>query len=242
MVPALLAGLMAAGYAAGTPPAQAQMPAQEAADPVPFVQVNGSATVEVSPDRARVRFAVETEGASARDASTRNAERMDAVITAVRGTRLPGLEVETSGYDLQPQYGRQDRQGAPMITGYRATNHVLVTVDDVSAAGRLIDVAIEAGANRVASLTFEARNTDAARREAITLAVREARLQAEAMASALGVSLGAALEVHGGAQMPGPRPPQYMRMEAAAMDVSTPIEPGQQSVTASVTVKFRLGG
>lgn len=215
--------------------------AQEATDPVPFVQVSGQGTVEVSPDRARVRFAVETEGSTAQEASRRNAERMDAVIRAIRGTNLPGLEIETSGYDLQPQYSRPERQVAATISGYRATNHVLVTVDDVTAAGRLIDAAITAGANRVASLTFEARNTEAAQQEAIQKAVRSARQQAEAMAAALGVPLGPPLEVHGGANVPGPRPQPFYRMEAAqAMDVATPVEPGEQMITASVSIKFRL--
>jgi uncharacterized protein YggE len=260
MVTALAAaGLVAGGCAAGPAQAGAQttgpaadapvrpnvyevtpeMVAQEAPDPIPFIQVSGTGSVDVAPDRARIRFAVETQAPTARTASQQNAERMDAVMAALRGTNAPGLDIETSGYDLQPVYARPDRDGAPRITAYRALNHVLVTVDDVTAAGRLIDAAIGAGANRVASLSFEARDPGAARLEALQLAVERARQEAEAMAAAMGVPLGPPMEVHGGAQVPGPRP--MYRMEAAVMDQSTPIEAGDQTITANVTIKYRLG-
>jgi uncharacterized protein YggE len=64
------------------------------------------------------------------------------------------------------------------------------------------------------------------------------------MAAALGVPLGPALEVHGGASVPMPPPMPYlaeMRMAAAPQVANTPIEAAEQTVTAQVTIKFRLG-
>jgi uncharacterized protein YggE len=214
-------------------------------EPPPFIQVSGMAQVKVRPDRAHLSFAVVTEGTTAAEAAAQNATQMEAVIRALRATGLAGLAVESWGYDLQPRYARQTSPDvAPRIVGYQATNNVRATVDEVTAVGRLIDAGINAGANRVTSLQFEARNTDAARAEALRQAVQTARSEAETMASALGVPLGPALEVHGGAQRPVPPPMPYMDMRMSAQMeqvVNTPIEAADQTVTAQVTIKYRLG-
>lgn len=209
-----------------------------AADTVSTLQVSGSAEIDVATDRARVTFAVETEDSIARGASQRNAERMEAVLAALRELD-DGLQIETFGYRLQPRYRRTDDRGSREIDGFRATNMIRVTSSEAPAVGRLIDTAVEAGANRVASLSFEASNVEEARLEALREAVASARRQAEAIAGAMGVPLGAALEVQSGFDMP--RPMIQYRAEAAALqDASTPVEPGEQTVSANVTIRYRL--
>lgn len=204
-----------------------------------FVEVSAVGRVDATTDRAVVRFAVETEATDAAEASQENARRMDAVLQAVRELGVEGTELETSGYQLSPIYRRPAQGGTQEIAGYRAQNFVEVTLDDVDAVGRVIDAAIGAGANRIAGLTFTARDTRPARLEALRIAVERAREEAETMAAALGVPLGPPLEVRTGGETDPPRP-MMMRMEAAQADVSTPIEAGDQTVTAHVTVRYRL--
>lgn len=204
-----------------------------------FVEVSAVGRVDVETDRAIVRFAVETEADNAAEASRENARIMDAVLQAVRELGIEGTDLETSGYQLSPIYRRPAQGGTQEIAGYRAQNFVEVTLDDVDAVGRVIDAAIGAGANRIAGLTFTARDTRPARLEALRLAVEKAREEAETMAAALGVPLGPPLEVRTGGESEPPRP-MPMRMEAAQADVSTPIEAGDQTVTAHVTVRYGL--
>lgn len=224
-----------------TPAAPARpAPAQESESG--FLEVSGSAEVSVPADQAQISFAVETEAETARDAARQNADRMDAVLRALRGTEVPGLELETHGYTLQPRYRRPSREGGtPEIDGYRAVNHVRATTPTVDAVGRLIDAAVGAGANRIASLSFQAVETQAARLEALRMAVEKARAEAGAIASALGVTLGPPIEVRGGAEPPSPRPMTMESMDMAR-GAPTPVEPGEQTVRASVTVRYRLGG
>ncbi|MDP2955576.1 MAG: SIMPL domain-containing protein [Longimicrobiales bacterium] len=237
MTPALLAALASCGGQ----PVSAQAPTPE---PLPFVEVSGSATVSVAPDRVRVAFAVETRSATAAEAAARNAELMDAVIRALRASGIQGVDVETFGYTLRPEYAYAEAQPpqSPVIDGYTALNNVRATAGDVAAAGRLVDAAIRAGANRVSFLAFEASDTEAARREALTQAVQRATAQAEIMARALGRVLGAALEVRGGAaEQDYPRGVARARFLAQEA-VDTPIEAGDLTVSASVTIRFALGG
>lgn len=208
-----------------------------------FIEVSGTAWVEVPADRGEVAFAVETRAETADEAASANADAMDAVLGALREGGFPGLELETFGYTLRPEYARPDPQTDPRgrgIVAYVALNNVRATLEDVDEVGRLIDVAIGSGANRVSSIAFTASDTEEARARALREAVSSARAQAQAIAEALGRTLGPALEVRGGADRPVPRPMMDVamaRMEAAA----TPIEAGDQLVTANVTVRFALG-
>jgi len=204
------------------------------------IQVTGQAQTTVPADVARISFIVETEGTSAREATDENAGRMDSVITGIRGLGIPGMEIETFGYTLRPEYEiSRDGSGNRSISGYRVLNNIRVLLPDVDATGRILDRAIEAGANRIANLQFEASDTREARLAALRQAVASAREQAEVIASAMGVRLGIALEIQGGASVPSPFSPGGMMIRAAA-ETTTPVESGDQLVTASVTVKYRI--
>ena len=205
----------------------------------PFIEVSGSAAVTVPSDQAQVSFAMETQEGGAAEAASVNADAMERVIAALRAGGLQGLELRTFGYQLQPVYAT-DSQRVRTIAGYVARNNVVATITDVDAVGRLIDTAIAAGANRVVSISFRATDTDPARAEATAAAVRSARAEAEVIANALGYGLGAPLEVRGGAQRPGPIERVVSTM-AMAQDAPTPIEAGEQTVTANVTIRFALG-
>jgi uncharacterized protein YggE len=217
-----------------------QFRAQEQPDGPGFIEVQGSASVDVAVDFARIAFAVETRAVTAADAAAENAELMDAVLRNVRAGGFRDLELETFGYALRPEYGLSDDR-VRTIEGYAALNHVAATIGDVEAVGTVIDRAIAVGANRIVSISFDTSDTEAARAEALAQAVRNARAQARVMAEALGYELGEVLEVRGGAERPFPltmgSDAMLMRAEAA----STPIEAGDRTVTANVTVRFALG-
>jgi len=207
------------------------------------LRVSGSAEVEVAPDRARIAFAVETEAESARQAGEENARLMDRVVEQLRASGVEGLRIESSGYQLQPRYRTVSDQRLREIAGYTARNTLQVIVDDVDAVGRIVDTGLEAGANRVAGLQFEIRDSEPHRMEALRRAVERARSEAEVMASALGMHLGLPKEVQGGAERPTPPPmfmAQAMRMEAMADAPTTPVEAGLQTVSASVSITYRL--
>ena len=180
-------------------PVSTTSPSQSQEQGPGWIQVSGTGSVTVAPDRARVSFAVETRAASAAVASGNNADVMDAVLAAIRGSGFDGLSLETFGYSLRPEYSNVNDQRAREIVAYTALNNVGATVEDVGAVGRVIDAAISAGANRVASI-----------------------------------------EVTGGAQRPSP---QYESagMALASRRADTPIEAGDQTVTASVSIRFALG-
>ncbi len=207
------------------------------------LHVTGNGVVEVQPDRARLSFAVETEAEDARGAAARNAELMEAVLAGLRGAAGDGLTLETSGYNVLPVYEqrRPDGPRTPQIVGYRVVNQVSAVTDDLEGVGELVDAGLGAGSNRISGLSFFVSDSRDAQDEAYGLAVADALRQARAMAAALGVELGPVEEIRGNSSPGQPRPMGDVIMAAEAVS-RTPVEAGTTSVTASVAIRFRLGG
>lgn len=221
--------------------------AQERQDPPPrTITVSAQGTIEREPEEGVVTLAVESEAADARAAAAANAERMTQLMAALRRAGVPDRNIRTVSYELRPEYRRQieQRNEPPQIAGYRAINMVQVTVDTVSGMGRIIDTAIGSGANRVANISFRLRDQHAAHIEAASLAMRNARREAESIAEAAGERLGPALNIStGGYHAPPPPPmPMYARAEMDMVQAPTPVETGTLTVIATVTVVYQLAG
>jgi len=120
------------------------VPPQVVAQEAPFIEVNGQGSVELPADQAEISFAMETHAEDAAGAASANADEMSRVFAAIRSGGFQGLQLETFGYSLQPQYATSE-QRVRSIVGYIAYNNIRVTVSDVDAVGRLIDVAVAAG-------------------------------------------------------------------------------------------------
>lgn len=220
----------------------AAMAQQPPADAPRTLTVAGTGTVERDPERALLMLAVESEAPTARDASQANAELMQAVVAAIRGTGIPERDIRTVSYQLNPVYSRPPTDGGtPRIGAYRAMNMVQVTVDSIPVLGRVVDVSIAAGANRVASLSFELRDYESARSAALELAVRNARAEAEAVAAASDQRLGEPLSISTSTMQPMPYAmPRAMEMAAGHVAADTPIEAGSLTVRATVNIVYKL--
>jgi uncharacterized protein YggE len=223
--------------------AGAPLVAQDDDSPPPrTLTVMGYGEVKASPDLAFVELAVETTAETAAKATAENARRTTAVIDALK-QKIGGKDrVTTTGYSLQPHYAnrRPGSDAPPEIAGYVASNRVRVESRDLTKVGDLIDVAIAAGANRTDVLAFTLENRAPHLREALQKAGAEARAQAESIAQALGVKLGEVLNASTAGFSP-PVPMYKERMVAMAADaMSTPVEPGEVEVNATLTVTYRI--
>lgn len=236
-IAAVLLGLVVSACTSGMAPVAAQETAPEADR---TLDVSADATVTRPPDRAVIRLAVETVARTARAATTGNAEAMTAVLDALDELGIPRDAVQTEAVSLSPRYDRSDGSQEPTITGYHAVNRVSVPVEDVDRVGAVVDAAVDAGANRVLGIQFELADPEAAYHDALEQAIAMARREAETAAAALGESLGPAIRVStGGVRAPAPQGPvPEMMMRAQA---STPVQPGELEVRATVSITYRLG-
>lgn len=218
--------VLALAIAAATLPGSA---ASAAADPG-GITVNGTASVESVPDRAELSFGVESLGATARAALAANAIEMRKVIAAVKAAG--GTGVKTQSVSLSPRYNDKND-----VQGFTATNTVSATIRDVARAGALIDAAVAAGANQVYGPSLSGGDQTELYRQALKVAVANARATAQVLAAAANVSLGRVTAVVESGGAPSPLPFAATKAQDLA---STPVEPGTQQTTATVSVTFSV--
>jgi uncharacterized protein YggE len=110
--------------------------------------------------------------------------------------------------------------------------------------GGIIDTAIGSGANRVANISFRLRDQHSAHIEAVAIAMRNARREAEAIAEAAGERLGPPLNITtGGYYAPPPPPmPMYAARDMEMAQAPTPVETGTLTIIANVNVVYQLMG
>ena len=219
-----------------------ELPAQEPARASqPQIVTNASAEVRVTPDRATVQVGVQTRAATAAAASNPNSQKQTAIIAAIKARGIPAEQIATSNFNVIPET-RYDREGqaAPRTTSYLVINTITVEVRRIDQVGPVIDAALAAGANQINSLAFGVSNPDSARRAALAIAVAKSRADADVIARAAGGTLGSLIEINAtdGYSPSPPRP--FMAREAMAADAKVPVEPGQETIMASVSARWQF--
>jgi uncharacterized protein YggE len=200
-----------------------------------YVQAVGSATVSGKPDQALIQLSVVTTAVSATDASNQNASQVNAVLAALGGILGPNANIQTLSYSLNPNYNFP-QNGAQILTGYTAQNTVQVTLTDLSLIGKVIDTGISSGANRVQGLQFGLQNDQPVRTQALKAATVQAKANADAMASGVGLTTGTIISILEGATS-NPTP---ILLAGAATSATTPIETGVVNIQASVTIQVSI--
>jgi len=218
----LLAVLVVFGAAALAGVAQPRPGHAAAAPDAKSITVSGNGTVVTVPDRATFTFTVSTNADTAKAALAKNGALADAVVAA-----LHGAKVQTSGMSLDPQLNDQ----GTAVLGYNASTSV--TADsELAQAGSLIDAAVAAGATSVSGPSWSTSDRDPLYRKALADAVADARAKASTLAESSGLTLGTIQTVVEGSTGGAPVP------WAAADAGVAKLEPGTQTVDASVTVTF----
>jgi uncharacterized protein YggE len=208
--------------------------------PVPQIVTTGQAESRVKPDRASIAVGVQTRANTAAEAGSQNARKQQAIIDAIKARGISSDDIATSNYSVTPELRYREGE-SPLVTGFVVSNEVDVLVRQVSSVGAVIDAALAAGANQINSLTFTVAHADSARRAALAAAVTDAKADAEVMARAAGGTLGPLIDLIAGEEnRPMPRPVMAMSRAAASDEAATPIESGQQVISASVTARWQF--
>jgi uncharacterized protein len=205
--------------------------AQDAPEATDSITVTGVGTFNAVPDEAQMSFGVETRGATARAAVSANADAARRVINALR--QAGARELRTEYVSVYPVHG-----DSSTVTGYSASNSVSAVTDVADAPGA-VDAAVGAGANSISGPGMSSSNAEELHRKALAKAVDEARARAQVLAKAAGRSLGAITTIVE-ASAGTPQPYYSERALLADSANATPIVPGQQETTATISVTFSL--
>jgi uncharacterized protein YggE len=202
------------------------------------VIVTGEGVLQAVPDRAWINVGAESRAPSARDAQRRNTELMTPILDKLRGTGVPPEAIRTIGYDLQYEWDFVNNRRVGR--GYVARNTVEIRVDSIDRVGELLEIAAGSGATTLGGVRFDLKNRTQLERDALKLAVQDARGKAEALAAGVGRAVDRIVRIEEqGAPAEGPRP-MFRQAAVAAADAAPPISAGQLEVRATVSLTVTL--
>ena len=208
-----------------------------------FIAVSSSKTVELPPDTAQFVVSVETNAKTLELATSQNKTATNSVINALKANLKlnAGDSVKTVGYSVYPVYSKDSNR---KIESYNVQNSVSVKTKDVASVGKLVDIAIKSGANKLSSLNFSVEDEDKYCNELYPQLVQDAYAQASTIAKAMKVSIVGVKSVNASYNTEYSNRMNFgmAMMKAGAMETAsdTPIEPGKVKMNASLNVEYNV--
>ncbi len=224
----------------GSPSASEVRAVAAAAEGTPTgLTVVGVGTVRARPDQAVVTLGVETRGEALASALAENNRRASAVLAALRERGVAENDIQTASFQIQIEEPRDPQTGRPAGPPiYHVVHRYTVRFRDLDRVGEGVDAAVAAGANRVDAIAFQVGSPDRLAMEARRLAAENAKARAQALADALGASLGRILRVT--EATPSPPVPMVAPRAAFAAEAAVPVAAGELEITVQVEVTWEL--
>ncbi|WP_299592085.1 SIMPL domain-containing protein [uncultured Microbulbifer sp.] len=204
-----------------------------------LVSISAQGEASQAPDTANLSTGVITEADSSNEAMRANAEQMDKLMKAIKKAGIDEKDVQTSGISLNPRYDYQTNREREIV-GYQARNTVNITVRKLDELSKVIDALTADGANQLHGPSFSIAEPEPLLAEAREKALQQAQARAASYAESLGTKVRRIVSISEGNQGGMPRPMVRMEMAAAKDSASTPIAPGESSVSVNLELVFEL--
>ena len=209
-------------------------PSQEPGTNSRQVTVVGSGQVQGTPDTLTANVSIEFTAPDVTAAMNQTSELQQAVINALVTAGVDRKDIRTTQVRLQPQYGPE----SSAIVGYRASNSIDVKVRNLDSASNTLALIVSTGgdATRINSVNYSIDDDSQLVKDARARAFQDAKDRAQQYAQLSGLTLGKVISISESAGATPPTPIPLTRAAAAPV----PLEPGQQTVSFSVTVVWEL--
>lgn len=213
-----------------------------AADVVRTVSVSGAGEVQAEPDRATVTLGIEARKLKldeARDAVTRS---LEAVLKLTRDLKIDSKFVRATRVNVQPEYNWNAQNASRNLIGYSVSRQVEIDLRELDKLGSLLERALDLGVNQLGDPQLDSTRRQDLQREALAKAVADARLNAETLAKAASVKLGAVRTLSATANASPPIAlPRVMSMKAQqTSEAASTFQSGQLNFTANVQAEYEL--
>ncbi|WP_445509445.1 SIMPL domain-containing protein [Rossellomorea marisflavi] len=194
------------------------------------ITVSGEHTSYGAPDEALLTLGVMTEGPDLQKAQQENNENIKNIVGTLQANGVSKSDIQTANYQIIPRYSFED--GKQIFNGYEVVNILRIHLRSIERAGKIIDDAVKAGANRVEGIQFLSSHSTALYQHALEQAYRDALAKATVLARQSGQELVPdPLSIKEGQSVEFPSPMKLAVQESAIL-------PGEISVKASLIVTF----
>ena len=200
------------------------------------IDVTGTGTASTAPDLVSLDLRIARDGMSVSE----TLREIDAVVTAVRAalseSDIADSDVQTTSTGIHQRY---DHQGQP-TSGFSGFHTLRVGVRDLDAVNALVDRTVAAAGNAllIDGITLAIADPEPLLKTARERAFDDARSRAEEYAGFAGRTVGEVIWI--GDSASGPEPRMYA-MRGAADAGTMSLAPGENIVTATISVRFAWG-
>jgi len=206
------------------------------------IEVEGDSEISVEPDQAEVWAGVSVVKLTAEDAQNEANAVINDIIEGLRAEGIADEDIKTERLSLYEE--RQWENGKSTVVGWRATQTLKIKTTDLTKVGKIVDVAVDNGANQINNINFELseEKEQEYKKQALAEATNNAKEKAETIADSLGVKLGKIKSVS--------EAEYYFRPYAYAMEKTVGTEavaeaaaimPGKVDVTAHISLVYNIG-
>ncbi|MBT4917098.1 SIMPL domain-containing protein [Candidatus Peregrinibacteria bacterium] len=212
------------------------------------ISVEGEGTAYVVPDVAETSIGIYVQGATAIDVTEEGTEKMNAIVEAIKEEGVDEEDIQTTDYYLGPNYNWSQEKGS-YADGFYLDQTVEVKIRDFEMVGAVLAASTDAGANSNTGINFVIDDPEVAKEDARKEAIAQAKEKAGQIAEASGLKLGKLLnyyeydDYYGHDDYDSYYAEPYMMdygVEEAVSLAAPSIEPGQEEVTVSVTLTYRI--
>ena len=203
--------------------------------------VTGAGMVNLTPDIAYINIGVHTEKNTAADAVAENNAQTQQVVDALKKAGVDAKDIQTTNFSIWPNTQYDPQTGGKIGTTYVVDNTVYVKVRKLDQLGDMLDATVQAGANSINSIQFDVADKTDALKQARDAAVKDAKTQAQELATAAGVSLGDVQNISFYNSIPTPYVDTYGKGGGGVAAAATvPVTPGQLTLTVTVNITYEI--
>ena len=214
------------------------------------ITVTGEGEIFAVPDIANFSFSVVQESATASEAQSQSAEKINAILAYLDDQGIEEKDIKTSSYNVYPRYDFiqlpctefRCPPGQQELRGFETNQTITVKVRSTDRAGEIISGVGELGATNVSGLNFTIEDEDVLNTQAREMAIDDARQKAKELSKQLGVSLKRVVSFsESGFQ------PYYARSfggDTAFFEESVAVAPqiptGENRIVSNVTITYEI--
>lgn len=224
--------------------------AQDTIEP-PLITVTGQAEVRVPPDEVLFTLEVDSVDKDMLAAKKRTDDSVREVLAIARRNNVKAEDVQTSQISVEPKYNTDDleydqrRTVKKVFVGYEVSKIVAIRLRDISKFDDVLSDVLKAGVTKVSNVEFRDSKIRQHKDQARVMAIRAAQEKARLLTREIGQSIGPAYSIsetapnlYNGNMTQNSTSTISGNLSAGESDSA--IAPGSISVTAQVTVRFRL--
>ena len=214
----------------------------------PLVTVTGQAEVRVPPDEVVFTLAIENVDKDMLAANRKTDESVKQILAIARKNNVKPEDVQTSQISVQPKYNTDDMSYEErnkvnrILIGYEVSKTIAIRLRDISRFDELLADVLKAGITRLSNLQFRDSQLRKHRDEARRMAIRAAKEKADLLAREIGQTIGPAYSITELGSDYSTANVSQNRLDSfvGTAESESAIAPGSISVTAQVTVRFKL--